>query len=223
MTPKKANRIVAAIAKNFNRVIQAKENDLIAKFGIQGLLPVSTVNLEAFRNLMQRMQPNRTVMHRSTLRTRIDSMMTQRKVQLTALLTQQKYVATTTECWSAFNKSYIGITYIHWIDHSTIQLSSACLALRRLKGHISFDIIARALEKVHKEFKIDGRILRTTTDSGLNFIEAITVFSDKTDDNDEVEEDSNDPDQEDDCIGIESVSVTDTLEQNQNSDKYLLP
>ena len=85
-----------------------------------------------------------------------------------------QFVATTTDCWSAHGRSYIGVT-CHWIDSETL-LRSVALACRRLKGSHTFGVIASALEDVHAKYGIRQKVVTTTTDNGSNFVKAFAVF-----------------------------------------------
>jgi len=93
------------------------------------------------------------------------------KEKLISLLKMQDFVATTTDCWSAYGRSYLGVT-VHWIDGETFQRKSAYLALRRLQGRHTYDVLAAALDDVHAEYNIRKKIVRTTTDNGANFVKA---------------------------------------------------
>lgn len=84
-------------------------------------------------------------------------------------------VATTTDCWSARGKSYIGVT-AHWINPDNMKRISVALACQRLKGSHTFDVLARALESIHNEYHIGSKICKTTTDNGSNFVKAFSVF-----------------------------------------------
>ncbi|XP_060782693.1 uncharacterized protein LOC132889890 [Neoarius graeffei] len=64
----------------------------------------------------------------------------------------------------------------HWIDPETLQRCSAALACRQLRGSHTFDLLANALNDIHAEFEIRGKIVRTTTDNGSNFVKAFRVF-----------------------------------------------
>ncbi len=80
-----------------------------------------------------------------------------------------KYVATTTDCWSAHRKSYLGVT-CHWIEEDSLERRSAA------RGSHTFDILAGALDDVHCQYKIRGKVVKTTTDSGSNFVKAFHMF-----------------------------------------------
>ena len=54
----------------------------------------------------------------------------------------------------------------HWIDEGTLERRSAALARKRLKGSHTLDVVAGALDDTHCQYRIRGKELRTTTDSG---------------------------------------------------------
>ena len=62
------------------------------------------------------------------------------------------YIATTTDCWSASIKSFIGMTG-HWID-SDFKRQSAALARKCLKGPHTYDVLAGAIEDIHCSYEI---------------------------------------------------------------------
>ena len=115
-------------------------------------------------------------MCRRTLRRRIAEAAKEMKQKLVKTLGDQATVATTTDCRSAYGKSYIGVT-VHWIDVGTLDRKSACLALRRLKGSHTYDVIATALNDIHAEYGIRKKVTRTTTDNGANYVKAFSVFA----------------------------------------------
>ena len=59
-----------------------------------------------------------------------------------------------------------------WIDSNNMQRKKAVLACRRLKGHHTYDVLANIIQKIHWEFKIDGKVCMKTTDNGSNFVKA---------------------------------------------------
>ena len=90
-----------------------------------------------------------------------------------------EYVATTTDCWSAHGRSFIGLTG-HWIDPETLERKSCVLACRCLKGRHTYDVLASQLEDIHTEFQIRSKVSKTTTDNGSNFVKAFSVLLTKT-------------------------------------------
>jgi len=167
---------IGALLSNANMVTQAAVDDAIANFVIGTLQPLRVVEHPDFIALIATLQPNRKVMCRRTLRKRIAEAAKEMKQKLVKTLGDQATVATTTDCWSAYGKSYIGVT-VHWIDVGTLDRKSACLALRRLKGSHTYDVIAAALNDIHAEYGIRKKVTRTTTDNGANFVKAFSVFA----------------------------------------------
>jgi hypothetical protein len=219
-TKKLKQQSVASAFENANLITQRKVDELIVDFIVSGMLSLHTVELPAFRNLITGLQPNKKVMSRDTLRNLLQDTASQMKVRLEAILADQKFVATTTDCWTSFGKAYLGIT-VHWIDRQTRERRSACLALRRMKGSHNFDVIAKMLEDIHKEFGIETKIVKTTTDNGSNFVKAFSCFGETTkldDDNESYEGESETLDQE-----VEGQGVTEIFVQNIETKEYSLP
>lgn len=89
------------------------------------------------------------------------------------------YVATTADCWTAHQRSFIGVT-CHWIDEKTFEKRSAALACQRLRGSHTFDVLAGAIDDIRCQYGLRGKVVRTTTDSGSNFIKAFSVFGEQS-------------------------------------------
>lgn len=161
---------------NANLVSQAKVDDLLIGFITQGLMPFSTVEMPSFQRLVKGLQPNRSVMCRATVTKRIDEKANLIKNNVRDAMAKVQQVATTTDCWTARRRSYIGVT-AHWIDNETLNRMSAALACRRLKGRHTYDVLAAKLEEIHTEYEIVSKIVKTTTDNGSNFVKAFSVFA----------------------------------------------
>lgn len=74
---------------------------------------------------------------------------------------------------------------VHWIDESNFTRGSGCLALARVRGRTTYDVIAQHLDNIHVDFNIGEKILVTITDSGSNFLKSFAVYGP---DNDKLEE-----------------------------------
>ena len=97
-------------------------------------------------------------------------------------------VVTTTDCWTAHHRSFIGVT-AHWIDSDMLDRVSAVLACRRLKSRHTYNILAAKLEEIHSEYDIVSTIAKTTTNNGSNFVKAFSVFAENPEEAEETEED----------------------------------
>lgn len=62
------------------------------------------------------------------------------------------------------------------IGSDGLKRCSAALACKQLRGSYSFDVLASTLNDIHSEFEIRGKIVKTATDNGSNFIKAFQVY-----------------------------------------------
>ena len=103
-----------------------KSTDL-AVVNFCGLHPLGVVEQPGFITLMQHILPNYKVMSRTTLRD------TKRmKARVKNAMQNIKYIATTTDCWTAHRQSFVGVT-AHWIEPDSLERCSVALAWKRLK------------------------------------------------------------------------------------------
>ncbi|XP_034159778.2 E3 SUMO-protein ligase ZBED1-like [Pangasianodon hypophthalmus] len=165
------------------QVTQSTIDRLVVEFVCESLQPFTIVELPTFKNLIHTMQPSCTVMSRPTVKLRIEEAAAKVKKNIIAEMAKVSYIGTTTDCWTARQRSYIGVT-AHWIDESTLERRSASIAFRRLKGSHTFDLLAGTLDDIHSEYGISGKIVRTTTASGSKLTgadsaEAVTLESEE--------------------------------------------
>ena len=90
-------------------------------------------------------------------------------------LSKHKYVATTADAWSAAGNSYLGVT-CHWIDPDSRVRKSCVLACSLMEEKHTGQYIAQMLDKIQTKFKIQGSVVRTTTDNGANFVSSFKLF-----------------------------------------------
>lgn len=91
----------------------------------------------------------------------------------------------------------------------TLRLVKAS-ACKQLGGSHTFDLLANALNDIHAEFEIRGKIVRTTTDNGSNFIKAFKVFG-EDENSSAVEQEGQSEEEEDDVDEDEDVEFIDTV------------
>ena len=94
-------------------------------------------------------------------------------------LSKYKFVATTADAWSAAGNSYLGVT-CHRIDPQSRVRKSCVLACSLMKEKHTGQYIAQMLNKIQTKFKIQGSVVRTTTDNGANFISSFKLFGQPT-------------------------------------------
>lgn len=114
-------------------------------------------------------------MTRKTLCTRIKEAAKHKKSIIIKKLSAVNYVATTTDCWSARQRSYLGVT-CHWIDNTSLERHSAALACRRLKGSHTFDILAAALEEIHTGVPHQGKSDQDDNRQWLKLFEGLSII-----------------------------------------------
>lgn len=204
----------ATLTQSLTMTPQKRIDKAVVKYVVHGLRPFSVVEQEPFRELVKDLVPNAKMMSRVTLTSMIDDGFKQMKTALTEAMKGVDHIATTTDCWSVRRRGFIGVT-AHWIDPETLQRCSAALACRQLRGSHTFDLLANALNDIHAEFEIRGKIVRTTTDNGSNFVKAFRVFGEDENNNAEGVEEAEESAQseEEDDGGVdedEDVQYVDT-------------
>uniref|UniRef100_A0AAR2LVB9 HAT C-terminal dimerisation domain-containing protein n=1 Tax=Pygocentrus nattereri TaxID=42514 RepID=A0AAR2LVB9_PYGNA len=214
------------------RVSQASVDKVVLKFIVQGLPPPHVVQQQGFIDLVQHLRPNTNVMTRNTVVNKVTKASIEMRRKLKAALSEIEFIATTTDCWTAHRRSFIGVT-AHWFNPQTLQRSCAALACKQLKGSHTFSALAGALNDIHTEFNIREKIVRTTTDNGSNFLKAFRIYG-QTDENNnpepvgesDGEEDdggqNDDDDEEESVEGVEFVDAGALLDEDDYLE-YQLP
>jgi KRAB domain-containing zinc finger protein len=91
------------------------------------------------------------------------------------MLEDVPWVATTADCWTAHNKSFLAMT-VHWLCPKTRTRMRAVLACQRIIGSHTFDVLAEAMHDLHTKFGLKEKVRRTTTDNASNFGKAFSQF-----------------------------------------------
>ncbi|XP_029348038.1 uncharacterized protein LOC115034755 [Acyrthosiphon pisum] len=154
---------------------------MIQKLILNQCLPFSLVESDDFKLLIQEGYPTLKVISRPTLMKRFDNNVVDVLQNLKKEMSLVNHVTTTVDCWSIFKRSYIGITG-HWINVSTLERVSCLLAIRRLEGKHSYDVLAKSMESVYTEFEINNKISYSTTDNGSNFVKSFKVYGQNDED-----------------------------------------
>ncbi|KAF2366176.1 HTH CenpB-type DNA-binding domain [Trinorchestia longiramus] len=147
----------------------------IMKFFIENVLPLRIVESSSFIDMIEYSSGKKFSMNRRTLSRKIEEIFEYEVTLLKEKLEGPLYVATTVDAWSCWNKSYLGVT-VHWIDPLTLSRKKGVLACRRLKGKLTFNVLARAIEDIHMQFGIQDKTSSITSDNGSNFLKAFRLF-----------------------------------------------
>ena len=140
------------------------------------LLPVSFVEQPSFKELINACQPGATLPTRYSITKSLEKKQETSMAAVEDAMTKVEWIATTTDCWSAHRRSYLGVT-AHWLCRDSFKRESAALACRRLTGSHTYELLAEQLKIVHCDFGINSKIVKTTTDNGSNYIKAFAVFA----------------------------------------------
>lgn len=103
-----------------------------------------------------------------TVKSRIAEAAAEMKANLISHLSNINHVATTTDCGLHTRKAT-------WVSRAIGLMGRTCvvLACKRLQGWHTFDVLAGVLDDIHCHYRIRGKVVRTTTNSGSNFVKVI--------------------------------------------------
>ncbi|KAE9521781.1 hypothetical protein AGLY_017832 [Aphis glycines] len=162
-------------SKRNSSVSQNELNLMIQNMIINASLPFNLVEQIDFKNLITTGYPNRHVLSRKTLMNNIETQHQVLLQNMKSIFSKVNYLTTTADCWTIFKRSYLGMT-CHWINPISLERESCLLAIRRLKGSHTYDLLARTMESIYTEFNINDKVIYTTTDNGSNFVKCFEMF-----------------------------------------------
>ncbi|KAK1904276.1 Zinc finger BED domain containing protein 4 [Dissostichus eleginoides] len=109
----------------------AELKKLVAGYIVEDMLPISTVDSESFRRIVEKIPTKSGVKlpQRKSFAGYLEREYDIMDANLKATLGEVDFVSTTADIWTVNNKSFMGVT-IHWIN-STLQRNKAALASSR--------------------------------------------------------------------------------------------
>ncbi|KAK3920205.1 LOW QUALITY PROTEIN: E3 SUMO-protein ligase ZBED1 [Frankliniella fusca] len=177
---------------------------------VESKLPFMIVERPKFQRLLSKLAPGRKVMGRKTVRARVNAAFEKLKADLRAELAKADRVGATSVAWKGYGRGYLGVT-VHWLNPDTLQMRSAALALacRRTVGRQTLDALGTALQDIFQEWGIQGKVSRTVTDNGSNFVKAFRCDKANGDQEEEAADDDVDDDDQDNDNDDDEFSLLD--------------
>lgn len=116
-TPAKHPRLHFEKAQSVSR---SQLNRLIARYVVDDMLPISTVESAAFRGLVSKIpvKGQQGLPCRKTFSKYLNNEYAKIETELKQRFEEIEYLSTTADIWTVHNKSFLGVT-AHWIDPHT--------------------------------------------------------------------------------------------------------
>uniref|UniRef100_A0A3P8NPQ8 BED-type domain-containing protein n=1 Tax=Astatotilapia calliptera TaxID=8154 RepID=A0A3P8NPQ8_ASTCA len=195
-------------------ITQPQLHRLIARYVVEDMKPISTVESHAFRQLISHI-PVRGRAGKAPSRKIFSSFLDQEyanmESELKNTLDMVEYISTTADIWTVHNKSFLGVT-AHWINAQNMKREKAALACRRFMGRHTYDSIASELDNINSSHGLSFKITSTVTDNGSNFVKAFKVYQPAPE--------SDDSESEED--GVTFVSIGDVLQNAADDADYAI-
>ncbi|ROL50607.1 hypothetical protein DPX16_23877 [Anabarilius grahami] len=148
---------------------------LVSGYIVEDMLPISTVDSESFRRIIEKIQTKHGVKlpQRKSFAAYLEREYDIMNANLKAALGDVDFVSTTADIWTVNNKRFLGVT-VCWIN-STLQRNKAALACKRIRGRHTYDVIRVEIEEIHSSYGLHGKVVATVTDNASNFAKAFRV------------------------------------------------
>lgn len=135
------------------------------------IMPISMVCGEGFQDLLGYIEPNYKIPSRQTITSRIEARFAEGKKELKTQLASAKFVALTTDCWTALTtESYVTIT-CHYIDDDW-GVKSAVLLTQSMPGRHTADNLTAKLTDVVETWEVTGKVAACVHDNARNIVAA---------------------------------------------------
>lgn len=224
ITAPRKRKIESQEAPSTSRQLKLRETKLVTQKNVdhavlnsvtQSLQPFSVVDQPSFQAFLHELQPNASLMSRTTLRRKMDVAALEINKNMKKAISEIDFIETTTDCWSSRRTGFIGVTG-HWVDPNSLERCSVALECRQLKGPHTFDVLACTLNDIHSEFGIQNKLVQTTTDNGSNFLKAFHIYGEQDENNsasgeaedDEINDEICDDTEDVDGVQVDFVEVT---------------
>ena len=171
--------------------------NVICQYIVDRNEPFTLVRDEDFQKMIHKFQPSAEIPCYETVMKKIGDMYSEMMTQFKdTILSELKYVAMSTDGWTAVNKNYLGYT-VTWLDDN-LQRKIFVIACRRCKKRkTAVNVKAHMLEIMY-EFEINNKTAGVTTDGASEYkaafkMEATEDVNDNEDDDNEEETEDAEP------------------------------
>ena len=175
-TVKRAKLLWSKPKGNRTSITESELTGLVLNMVMESMLPFSFVEQPSFKEFITACQPGVAIPSRYSIVKTLEKKHESSKAAVKSAMISVEFVATTADCWTAHWRSYLGVL-IHWFCYNNFERKSAALACRRLTGIHTYDLLPDQLQDVYCEYGIKSKAIKTTTDSGSNFVKAFSVFA----------------------------------------------
>ena len=117
------------------------------------LLPISFVEQPSFKALIYACQPGVELPTRYSITKGLEKRQEISMAGVKDVMAKVEWIATTTDCWSAHRRLYLGVT-AHWLSPDSFNRESAALACRRIMGRHNYKCLAENLKTLHSDHGI---------------------------------------------------------------------
>lgn len=160
-----------------SKLTQKQLDSYIVKYIAESVLPFYHVESDAFKTFVQHLSPGMIIKTSKTYQKMAEGEWKNMKENLIDTLGKARKVCLTLDHWSSHRKGYLGVT-AHWYEGSQCVRKHACIALRRIRGRVTFDVLAKEIDAILVEYGLSStKVTHCVTDSGSNFVKTFKEFS----------------------------------------------
>ena len=112
-------------------------------------LPLTFVRKQEFKNLVNTLQPGKTVMSYKSVRKDMQRSFAEMKDNMRKQFSTIDYICTTQDLWTEARRSWLGMS-AHWLDEDLNRVSCV-LACYKMKESSTFDVLAQSIHDIYKD------------------------------------------------------------------------
>ena len=130
---------------------QKQLDNAIVDHVIDDIGPFTLGEKESFQNIVKLLDPTKKTPDYRNMVKLLDDKYNGMKEKLLEELAKAVYVSVSTDAWKGNKKNYAGFTAT-WFDENLVR-NFAVLAVRRMRGHHTFDVVRKEITEILKEFR----------------------------------------------------------------------